>query len=61
MKTIKHIAGDILLYFYALQRKNGFSVSKIIDFEGIHSGSMQLDEKDPLRFVPELLLARAVE
>jgi hypothetical protein len=34
MKPIKEIAGEILLYFYVLHRKNGFGSMDIIRFSG---------------------------
>ena len=42
MKPIKEIAGEILLFFYALQRKNAFPIMEIVRFSGIHNNNISI-------------------
>jgi len=34
MRPIKEIAGEVLLYFYSLQRKNGYGSMEVLSFSG---------------------------
>lgn len=56
MKPVKAIAGEILLYFYTLQRRRGFDSMEIIRFDGWDNinipASSQL-EKDLLTICKE--------
>lgn len=45
MKTIKKIAGDLLLYFYSLQRQNKLDPAHIISFEGHPGRDINLNDK----------------
>ncbi|MEO6728524.1 MAG: hypothetical protein ABIM99_01245 [Candidatus Dojkabacteria bacterium] len=48
MKTIKELSGEILLYFYAKQREQGFSYDEIIRFEGIYTGKISYNGPEEL-------------
>lgn len=45
---IKHIAGDLLLFFYDHQRKNGFSPRSVVRFGGVFEGVINLQGKGDL-------------
>lgn len=43
MKSIKNIAGDILIYFYYLQRKNGAPIIDILRFSNNFHGPIKIE------------------
>ena len=47
MKSIKKISGDLLLYFYALQRKNAFPIMEVLGFTGIND-KIQIEDNSEL-------------
>lgn len=48
-KSIKEIAGDILLYFYARQRETGFALPDQINFGGIYSSQINYSGPENLK------------
>jgi hypothetical protein len=48
MKPIKQIAGEILLYFYTLQRKNGSGSMESLVFLTSHDAPLTLEEQSDL-------------
>lgn len=53
MTPVKHIAGDLLLFFYDCQRKNGFAPKNVIRFGGVFEG--KIDLQDNSEFGKQLL------
>lgn len=45
MKTLKQIAGDLLLYFYKLQRQDKLEVSHVIVFDNYPGENINLNDK----------------
>ncbi len=45
---IKHIAGDLLLFFYDFQRKNGFPPKNVVRFSGVFEGQISLLDRGDL-------------
>lgn len=54
MQTIKKISGNMLLYFYAIQRNKAFSITEFISFSGIRDEQIKLDNRDKSPLLADL-------